>query len=290
MEPLIVEVAINGTLTKTDNPNVPLTPQEMIDCIRACASEGASIIHMHAGDLWPTANGGHDSAPYREVLAAVRESHPGLLVYPTLPASIHLTIQERFAHIEALAAEGLLRLVPIDPGTLNWGAFSPDGTGEELVYRNTMAEVRYVFNLCRQKDLACSMSIFEPGALQLALAHRAHGTLPARSIVKFEFSAGRLLFGLHPNREGLDAYLSMLGEHGIPWMVNLRDGDLLEGMGPLAIANGGHVRVGIEDYGGARKPSNEELVREIVALGRSLGRRPATPAEAERLLGARPAI
>ena len=285
MQPLIVEVAINGTVTKADNQHVPLTPREMVDCIRACAVAGASIVHMHAGDLWPEANGGHASAPYRETLAAVRESHPDLLVYPTLPASFHLTIQERFAHIEALAAEGLLRLVPIDPGTLNWGAFSPDGLGEELIYKNTMADVRYVFELCRKNSLACSMSIFEPGALQLVLAHRAHGSLPARSIIKFEFSAGRLLFGLHPNREGLDAYLSMLGDTTIPWMVNLREGDLNEGLGRLAIARGGHVRVGIEDYGGPRKPRNEELVQEIVALGRSLGRRPATPTEAANMLG-----
>jgi uncharacterized protein (DUF849 family) len=59
----------------------------------------------------------------------------------------------------------------------------------------------------------------------------------------------------------------------------------MDGLGILAIERGGHVRVGIEDYGGSkRNPRNEELVAEIVELGRSLGRRPATIEELPELL------
>jgi uncharacterized protein (DUF849 family) len=129
------------------------------------------------------------------------------------------------------------------------------------------------------------MSIFEPGFLQLVLAHRQAGSLPSGSTVKFEFAARDRLFGLPPTMLSLKAYLAMFDGEPLPWMVNLREGDLAEGFGEEAISLGGHVRVGIEDYGGGRQPSNLELVSEIAALGRKLGRRPATGAEAAHLIG-----
>jgi uncharacterized protein (DUF849 family) len=57
----------------------------------------------------------------------------------------------------------------------------------------------------------------------------------------------------------------------------------------LAVAMGGHVRLGLEDnlyYDWAdRTPaSNEALVARVVRIAAELGRRPATPAETRALL------
>jgi 3-keto-5-aminohexanoate cleavage enzyme len=284
--PLIVEVAINGLITKTQNPHVPLSPDEMAIDIRACLDAGAAIVHAHAGDPYVGKVQRHASKPYIDVFGEIIRERPDAILYPTLPAGPFLPIDQRYAHINELADAGLLRMAPIDPGTMNWGSFSPTGEAEEesFVYQNTFADVRYAFNFCIARKLGCTMSIFEPGFLQIVLAHGRNGTLPPASVIKLEFSAGRLVFGLKPNREGLEAYLSMLEEHPIPWMVNLRDGDLNNGFGRLAIERGAHVRVGIEDYGGERTPSNRELVAEIAELGRSLGRPTATPLDAAAIL------
>ena len=51
------------------------------------------------------------------------------------------------------------------------------------------------------------------------------------------------------------------------------------------VGRGGHVRVGIEDYGGPRRPRNDELVAEVAAIAHDAGRRPATPAEAAAIIG-----
>jgi uncharacterized protein (DUF849 family) len=51
------------------------------------------------------------------------------------------------------------------------------------------------------------------------------------------------------------------------------------------LERGGHVRVGLEDYAGARTPSNAELVEEVVRLARQVGRPVASPTQAARLLG-----
>ena len=57
----------------------------------------------------------------------------------------------------------------------------------------------------------------------------------------------------------------------------------------LALRLGGHVRVGLEDNlylaKGVLAKGSAELVERAVALARAVGRVPATPAEARRLLG-----
>jgi uncharacterized protein (DUF849 family) len=42
--------------------------------------------------------------------------------------------------------------------------------------------------------------------------------------------------------------------------------------------------VGLEDHAGPRQPSNEELVREVVALAERCGRRVASARETRQLL------
>ena len=58
----------------------------------------------------------------------------------------------------------------------------------------------------------------------------------------------------------------------------------------LAIAMGGHVRVGIEDslfMDGEKKDTatNARLVERLVKLGRASGREPAAPSEAREIIG-----
>ncbi|HOT24776.1 MAG TPA: 3-keto-5-aminohexanoate cleavage protein, partial [Thermoleophilia bacterium] len=63
-------------------------------------------------------------------------------------------------------------------------------------------------------------------------------------------------------------------------------------MAALAIAMGGHARVGLEDNIYYRKgelaTSNAQLVARAVRLADELGREVATPAEAREILGLRP--
>jgi len=286
-DPLIIEVAINGAVPKDRNPHVPHSTVEVVDSIGACLAAGATVIHAHAGDPVVGAGRRHASEPYRAAFGAVLERYPDALMYPTLPGGgAQNNMPLRFAHVAELAGAGLLRMAPIDPGTMNYGRLAADGTppAHEAVYLNTFSDVAWVFAFCREHALCCTMSIFEPGFLQLVLAHHRAGTLPDSTMVKFEFSAGGRPFGLPPSALSLDAYGAMLEGTPIPWMVTLRDGDPADGFAALAIERGGHVRVGIEDYGGPRQPRNEDLVSEIAALAKRRGRSVATQSEAAALM------
>ncbi len=285
MQPLIIEAAINGATAKSTNPHVPRAVHEIVDCACACLEAGAAIVHHHNDEslLQPR----HAAAPYREVWRAIYERHPDALLYPTMGGGgAPTTIHDRYAHVEELADAGLLRLALLDPGSVSLGGFDTDGlpAAIDVVYQNTFADVRYMADVCRARRLAVHVSIFEPGFLRVALAYHGAGRLPPAKIQLY-FGGPALPFGLPPTAASLDAYLAMLAGSGLPWMVGVLGGDVTSTLAQLAIERGGHVRVGLEDYDGARQPANEELVAAIVAMARRMGRRIATSAEAAAMIG-----
>ena len=121
------------------------------------------------------------------------------------------------------------------------------------------------------------------------------GRLPAGSFVKLYFNGrynifdgqrSNIAFGLPPTRTALDAYLELLEGSSLPWAVSaIGDCVIDTGIAQLAIERGGHVRVGLEDFGGERTPTNVALIEEVVALAQVAGRPIATPTQAARILG-----
>ncbi|RYF35622.1 MAG: 3-keto-5-aminohexanoate cleavage protein [Comamonadaceae bacterium] len=284
---VIIEVAINGARTRSTHPHVPLSIDEIVASIEACAQNGATVFHVHAGLPVVGAGGHHDSAVYIEAFARVLERRPGLLLYPTLPGGGAGTrMAERLQHVRELAGHGMAGFIPVDPGTMNYGAIDAQGAPPEsgAVYQTTFADTSWALKLARELKLPCTLSAFEPGFVRLAEAHRLAGTLPPGSIVKLEFSSGRRLFGLSPDAEGLDAWLRLFDPGRLPWMVTLRDGNVCDHLAALALARGGHVRVGLEDYSGPQAWRNEELVAQARTLALAQGRRLAHVEELQELL------
>jgi uncharacterized protein (DUF849 family) len=286
-EPVIIEAAINGARTKRTNPHVPLKMDEIVECISACVQAGASIIHVHAGQPIIGSGGHHDSAVYKDTFARALARHPGLLLYPTLPGGGPGTsMEQRLSHVIELCRMGLTDMVPVDPGTMNFGHVSKAGVPpvSDRVYQTTFADVGWAFRFCGAENLFCTISAFEPGFVRLVEAHRRAGTLPPRSFVKLEFCSGDLLFGLMPDLLGLQAWLSLFDHGTLPWMVTLRNGDVNGSLAEIAIARGGHVRVGLEDYAGNGQPTNQELVAAAASIARAHGRRPAMPHEVRDII------
>jgi 3-keto-5-aminohexanoate cleavage enzyme len=293
MTPIIVEAAINGATPKTRNPNVPLTPAEITADALRCFAAGAAIVHNHIDDF--SLSGAAAAERYLEAWRPVMRNRPDAILYPTV--AIGGTVQERFAHVSPLAESGAIRMGVLDPGSVNLGGAGDDGLPGpiEFVYVNSYGDIGYVVDLLERHRLGPSISIFEPGFLRTTLAYYRAGRLPAGAFVKLYFGgdygylgggAGGVTFGLPPTPTALDAYLEMMNGCDLPWAVAVLGGDVVgSGLARLAFERGGHVRVGLEDYAGPRTPSNGDLVEEVVALVRQVGRPVATPAEAARILG-----
>ena len=285
MRPLIIEAAINGATRKDANPYVPRTVEEIVASACASLDAGAAIVHHHNDEGLREPR--HANAPYRETWTAIYEHAPDAVLYPTMGGGgTHTTIRERYAHFEELTDAGLLRMAVVDPGSVSLGPVDNEGLPApvELVYQNTFADVRYMADRCRERGLAVHVSIFEPGFLRIALAYHAAGRLPPAKIQLY-FGGPALPFGLPPTATSLDAYLAMLAGTDLPWMVGVIGGDVSSTLAELAIARGGHVRVGLEDYAGRAQPRNEELVAAIAAMARRHGRPIATSAEAAEIIG-----
>jgi 3-keto-5-aminohexanoate cleavage enzyme len=274
--PVIIEAAINGNTTKATNPAVPRSTDEIAKCALECLDRGAAIVHNHNDEPNVGGPARHDPAPYAEAWTQVLAVHPRALLHPTVRGrSEDAPIEERYSHLQALYDADLLPMASADPGIVSIGPF---------VYGNSSADTAHMFEWCRTRDLPVHVSVFEPGFLRAVLDHRRAGTLPRQVKIQLYFGAA-VPFGLPPTAASLDAYLAMLDGTGLPWMVGVLGGDVLEsGLAARAVELGGHVRVGLEDFHGHSNPTNQELVVRAVDLVRSLGAEVATIDQARELL------
>jgi uncharacterized protein (DUF849 family) len=287
--PLIIEVSLNGSIKPAQNPNVPYADADIVAQAVECMAAGAALVHNHtsAPVFGPTGTmDAEDYArPWRQLLAI----RPDAILTPTMPADPPggVSVEQRFAHIEKMAAEGLIAQGLCDPGSFNITAPTADGSfaPTRLLYRNDAHDSLYYVEACRRLKLGMSISIFEPGFVKYIMALHRAGKMPPGGIMKFYFGAEDVAFGLPPTATALDAYLEMIAGSDLPWLVSSFGDDCVGcGLAEAAILRGGHVQVGIEPYGGPRTPRNLELVEEVVALATKLGRPIATPEQAAQIM------
>jgi 3-keto-5-aminohexanoate cleavage enzyme len=283
-QPAIIEVAINGATTKERNPNVPRTPDEIATDALACFEAGAAIIHNHI-DLTGISES-EAAERYLEAWRVVLAERPDALWYPT----VHFGTTMSLEHLIPIAASGLLRLGLTDPGSVNLGRLdNQDVPFGGLVYANSFDDIARGFDICRELRLGPSLAIYEPGFLRATLAYWRAGRLPQGAMVKLYFSVEQgplgAPFGLPPTTKALDAYLELLDGCDLPWAVSAHGiGVVATEVAPLALERGGHLHIGLEFYGGDRKPTNVELVAEAVELCEKSGRPVATPDQAAAIL------
>ena len=301
MQPVILEAAINGGTPATRNPHVPRTPEQIASVALDCIAAGASIIHNHIEDI--TMTGAQAAARYVQGWAPVRAARPDAILCPTL--TLCPDPAEAVAHLAPCAAAGAA-MAPLDPGSVNICDTGADGLPGErrFLYINSFELIAHSVSALEQAGLGPSVAIYEPGFLRTVLAYHRAGKLPRGTMIKFYFGgaydfigsephsqqkAPAFSFGLPPTRKALDAYIEMLEGTGLPWSVCILGGDCgASDLARYALERGGHLRVGLEDFGGPAQPGNAELVEQAAALVEASGRMIATCAQARTILGLRP--
>ncbi len=269
--PVVIEVAVNGVTTRERSPHVPSTTDQIAaDAIR-CIDAGASIVHIHNPVMRLSTTDA--AAMYAESLRIMRRERPAAVLYPTMGGGA--TIGERYDHHLPLAGEGLIDMGVIDPGSVNLSS-SP-------------ADIGYMMDVCRAKNIGPSFAIYEPGFLRMVLIYQHARQLAPHSLTKFYFSGGAYFgrgtptFSAPPIVEALDLYLAMLADTPLPWGVAVLGGSIFDTpIARRALERGGHLRVGLEDDAGG--PANIDQVQRAVALCEQVGRPVATCAQARKLL------
>ena len=288
-EPVWLEVALNGPWTRQRQPRIPVTRAELVEEAVACAAEGAAIVHLHAYDE----ESGRPREAY-EIYAPVFEairSRTDVICYPTVPMGARpsdgmVEARARYGVVERLARAGLIEWSVVDPGSVNITTFGELQAGEDgFLYANSASDVRAGLGLCRDHGLVPSYAVYEPGFLRTGAALHVATPGSPRPVYRFMFST-IFAFGPPPTEWALDACLRLLeaSDPKASWMV-AGLGVELDEIRDVAVARGGHLRVGLEDAPLGCTRSNAELVAEAARAVRDAGRRLATPSEIRTTTG-----
>jgi 3-keto-5-aminohexanoate cleavage enzyme len=267
MQKLIITVATTGSLPKKkNNPDVPITPSEIIETGVRCEAAGASIIHVHVRSL-------DDESPSTDYTLFEE-------VYDGLKSQTNLIIQISTGGRAGMAYEQRCERLKLKPemASLTTGSVNfPDS-----VYENSPELIDKLAADMRKYGVKPEMEIFDTSMINNALA-----------LVEKDLAAPPLHFDFVMGLKGaIPATVENLVhlKNSIPpkstWTTT--------GIGPAqlvmnthAILMGGHTRVGLEDciyYRRGELATNERMVERIVRLSGEFGREVATPDEAREIL------
>lgn len=269
MEKVIITAAICGAeVTKEDNPNLPVTPEELAEAALEAERAGAAIIHLHVRDQEgkPT----QSKEVFAEVIDRMKEKGVTAIIQPSTGGAAGMSWQERIQPVY-LKPE----MATLDCGTVNFG---------DEIFVNDLPLMRNFAREMQKYNILPELECFEPGHIYNALQLKKEGLLEGH--LHFDLVLGvpgaikasikNLLFMVELLPPEATWTVAGIGRHQLP-------------MATHAILMGGHVRVGFEDNiyytRGVLAESNAQLVARIVRLAGELGREIATPDETRRILG-----
>jgi 3-keto-5-aminohexanoate cleavage enzyme len=291
MDPLIIELRCNENTMRGANPWVPYSPEEVAREAEKAWRAGASILHWHGRDP-ETGVPRHEVADYVDVVRRVRQT-TDLITQPTLGYTSAAAVEDRIAHILALAQDPALRIEmgPVDFGPVNvdfWDAAAQRFVPGDAVYSNSREGIERTLRGLQSAGVPVTTVCWDVAQVRTALRFREAGLTPQRTFWELPFTGDAFPAGPGAEIHELLALVAAIPA-GEPWLVMCFNGDVMA-LAAWAITLGGHVAIGTGDHDYARlgAPDNGELVARVAQLAETLGRDVATPAQARDIIGLPP--
>ena len=272
-KPCIICCAITGSVpTKADNPAVPITVTEQVESTHAAFEAGATICHAHVrNDDGTTTSDPDKFARLKEGL----EAHcPGMIIQFSTGGRSG-TGHER---------GGMLPLAP-DMASLTVGS----NNFPTRIYENSPQLVDWLASEMIEHDIKPEIEAFDLSHIFQAVKMAGDGRLKGPLYIQFVMGVKN---AMPMDRETFDFYVSTVRRLAADaeWCgAGIGAGQIV--MNEWFIANGGHVRTGLEDNVRLDKaslaPSNAALVSRAVELCEKYERPVATAAQAREILGLR---
>jgi len=286
MSKVIITVALIGAApTREQNPDIPITPEEIADSAVEAFDAGAAVCHVHVRDP-ETHIGSNDPALFKRVVERIRSKcdmvlnlstgHGGSIYIPPEgginPELCNIqSPEERVAHVQQLKPE----LCSLDIGTMNFG---------EGLFVNAPGVVDKMAELIKEVGTKPEIELFDIGHIEI------YNRLSDAGLIE-----GTPHFQLCM---GTAAGIAATPAHAVHFAESLPDACTWSIFGvartqfPMAAMGAlmdGHVRVGFEDNlymeKGVLAKSNAELVDRAAAIIRSLNKEVASAGEAREILG-----
>lgn len=275
---VIITVAQTGALvTKQMNPHLPEQPEEIASSAYACYNEGAAIVHIHARD--PSGQNTSRVEIFQEIHDQIR-GRCNLIIQDSTGGGPNLSQEERI---------NCLKAGP-EMASLNMGTMMRlSGPYAGIPWSNMPQEIETYVKRMRELGIKPEMEVYSHAML------RDVNNLVNQGMVDKPYYINIVLGMKYQGAcdatpRILLSILEMLPAEAIFNCTAVGSAQLP--LTTMSMILGGCVRVGMEDnlfYSkGQMVEGNAQLVARTVRLARELGKEPATPDEARRILGLRP--
>lgn len=288
MKNIIITVAIVGTgPTREQNPNLPITPEEIADSAVASYHAGASIAHIHVRDP-KTGMPSNELDLFVEVVERIRDRCDMILNLSTgNGGSLYIspegeivddfcdvqTPHQRVAHVLKLKPE----ICSLDIGTMNFGPG---------IFVNAEGVVDKMAALIKESGTKPEIELFDAGHIEIA-----------NRLIKMGLIDGTPHFQLCMGTPG---GMAASPKNAVHFSESLPAGSTWSAFGvgrnqfdmvAMAVLLNGHTRVGFEDNlyldKGIKAESNAQLVERAGAIIRDLNKQVASVEETREMLGLR---
>jgi uncharacterized protein (DUF849 family) len=272
--PAIVTVAITGNVTtKNDNPAVPITISEQIESTHEAFEAGAAVAHVHVRDD----NGRPFSNPDRfaELQKGINKYCPGMIVQFSTGARGGKGNERSQSMIHKP------EMASLSTGSVNL---------VKVIYDNEPALVLTIAKDIKDNGVRPEVEVFDLAHLYNAAALIKDGLVPDNCHVQFVMG----IPGALPAKKSVFEFLLSELKEVIPnatWTATGTGRYSFE-CNKWSLANGGHVRTGLEDNvmieKGILAASNAALVKKTISFMPEFNRHPASIAEARKILSITP--
>lgn len=284
MSKVLVTCSLNGVLTDPRQHHVPVTPAEMAAEARRAYDAGASIMHIHLRDQ--TGQGGNlpswDINLSREVQAAIRDACPGVIINHTTGV-----VGPGYGQALDVVRQTAPEMAACNAGTLNYLKTRKDGrwAWPPMVFDNPVEKVQEFIDAITSVRAIPEFECFDTGIVRSVGMYREAGMFTGAPQMNLVMGVASGM----PCRPDLLPILIDLAPDDARWQVTAIGRAEIWPTHRACAELGGHLRTGLEDTfylaSGEKVTSNGQLIEEIVALARDVGREPASPAEARAILG-----
>ena len=273
MDKLIITAALTGGFHgKEANPNLPITPDEIVEAAYACWQAGAAIVHLHARDSAgkPTC----DPRTYCEIVEKVK-ARCNVVTQVSTGAGPEVSVEERLRAVEAGA----------EMASLNMGTMVRTRFNENSFFLNTRPQIETYAKAMLDRGLKPEMEVYGHSMMVDVENLIKKGLLVKPYYINFVLGMSHQ-GGLPGEPKHLLSLIEYLPPDAIYNVSGVGAGQLP--LTTLSMLLGGHSRVGLEDNvfytKGVLASSNAQLVERTVRLARELGREIASPQEARKIL------
>jgi 3-keto-5-aminohexanoate cleavage enzyme len=277
-EKCVISCALAGAGTfKNQNPAVPYGIKECVEEAVRAYEAGAAVVHIHARteEGMPT----EDPNLIGPIVEGIRSRCPVLINLSTAVGAMK-TAEQRISVVKNFKPD----LASLNTGTMNF-ALANRNTGEvlmEITFENTFQMMKMFNEEMKKAGTKPEMEVYCMAHVDNVMLLSKLGIFEQPYHFQFVFGVAG---GVRLTPMTFAHFLHMIPE-GSSWSVCGVGLDSFRS-NFMAVVNGGHIRVGLEDNvysrGKTLAKGNYELVEKAVKIVRLADREPATPEEARVL-------